>query len=288
MAHQVGHDDEEKYYFDLRKEGKVYISKLFSYDKDSPSLRNAIIVFENTSESSFGEFQGATKIRISPKGKNQVAAVVFQDSKKINRIALTSFRQTKNGTFISTIKDSFTFRDDEFQRLLEFLKSIEFIDFSNTDNFQIEDRSSQSRQKAIVDKADANLLMSIRKMTPEERAAFLNSLRGNLNNEEIELLLGRKQALEDFKKKLESGLSDEKAWQIFFEKNYWIFGYGLDYRLMQIFDREMVVGHGGTANKEKPIVDFLTTFTNFTALGCRLIKPEPQSHGGEFCESHVG
>ncbi len=31
-------------------------------------------------------------------------------------------------------------------------------------------------------------------------------------------------------------------WQDFFEREQWLFGYGLDYRMMRQFDREMTVG----------------------------------------------
>jgi len=39
-------------------------------------------------------------------------------------------------------------------------------------------------------------------------------------------------------------LSDwsEVQWQDFFEREQWVFGYGLDYRMMRQFDREMTVG----------------------------------------------
>ena len=49
----------------------------------------------------------------------------------------------------------------------------------------------------------------------------------------------------------------EADWQDFFEKQTWVFGYGLDYRIMRLFDREMVVGAGGTDNRNKPYCRFL-------------------------------
>lgn len=76
----------------------------------------------------------------------------------------------------------------------------------------------------------------------------------------------RKRGLEDFKKKLERNLSNEKTWQTFFQEHKWIFGYGLDYRFMTIFDREVSVGDGGTQNKDKPNVDFLNELSDFTVL----------------------
>jgi hypothetical protein len=194
MSASPDHSDEDRYYFDLRKEGKIYVSGLFKYSETDVPIRNVRIVFEDADTIEFAEVQSALQIRISPKGKNQVAAIVFQDNKKINRVSLVSFKEKKNGLFVSTTKDSFTFRNDEFAKLLNFLKAIEFIDFSNSDNFQIEDQYSPSGKKTIVDRSDANLIASIKEMGTLERIKFLTALGGNLSNEEIDVLLGRRQA----------------------------------------------------------------------------------------------
>jgi hypothetical protein len=58
----------------------------------------------------------------------------------------------------------------------------------------------------------------------------------------------------------------EAQWQDFFGREQWVFGYGLDYRMMRQFDREMTVGGGGTDNKNKPVIDFLMSFTDYTVL----------------------
>ena len=65
---------------------------------------------------------------------------------------------------------------------------------------------------------------------------------------------------------IERGDWAEKEWQDFFEREKWIFGYGLDYRIMRPFGREMVVGGASTDNREKPTTDFLMTFTDYTVL----------------------
>jgi hypothetical protein len=75
----------------------------------------------------------------------------------------------------------------------------------------------------------------------------------------------------------------EKQWQDFFDKQSWVFGYGLDYRVMRPFDREMTVGAGGTDNQNKPTVDYLMTFTDYTVL-VEIKKPDTamfkRSRGG--------
>ena len=58
----------------------------------------------------------------------------------------------------------------------------------------------------------------------------------------------------------------EAQWQDFFDGQQWVFGYGLDYRVMRQFGREMTVGAGGADNRNRPVVDFLMNFTNYTVL----------------------
>ncbi|TAW01656.1 DUF4263 domain-containing protein [Rhizobium ruizarguesonis] len=82
----------------------------------------------------------------------------------------------------------------------------------------------------------------------------------------MNLLLGRRQGLEEFEQQLEASQWAEAGWQDFFERESWVFGYGLDYRIMRPFDRETVVGAGGTDNRERPTVDYLMSFTDYSVL----------------------
>jgi hypothetical protein len=58
----------------------------------------------------------------------------------------------------------------------------------------------------------------------------------------------------------------EKAWQHFFGRNEWIFGFGLDYRFLGILQAETVVGSSDLAGRDAPVVDFLLGATHFTVL----------------------
>jgi Domain of unknown function (DUF4263) len=49
-------------------------------------------------------------------------------------------------------------------------------------------------------------------------------------------------------------------------KSYRAKAYGLDYRIMRQFGREMTVGGGGTDSRNKPVIDFLMSFTDYTVL----------------------
>ena len=63
--------------------------------------------------------------------------------------------------------------------------------------------------------------------------------------------------------------SEEKVWQYFFEKNQWIFGYGLDYRYQEILQREVHLSNAELDGSNTVIGDYLlgdNFFTTFVDL----------------------
>jgi hypothetical protein len=251
-------------FYQIRKEGKIYISKAFKLSQNSSETRNVKIVFEDSNIVIAGEINGLLTLRQSPKKKQQITVLVSQDDKQIKRLTLQRFDENKSGDFKTTDEHTFTFRGDEFQKLLSFLKSIEFIDFSNKDNFQIEDLSTNSGNKALIDSSEKEIIRILKTTDGSDRVELLNQIKNNLTKKDIDILLGRKEALEVFRNQLAILEWSETEWQKFFQEQKWIFGYGLDYRMMTQFDREMNLSSVGTDNKEKVIVDFLMTFTDFT------------------------
>ncbi|MDB5525175.1 MAG: hypothetical protein JWM58_2938 [Rhizobium sp.] len=110
------------------------------------------------------------------------------------------------------------------------------------------------------------LLSRIKRLDHHQRERLFCGFHADLSQSEINLILGRRQALEAFEGQLVEGEWAEAMWQDFFERQSWVFGYGLDYRIMRPFDREMVVGAGGTDNQERPTVDSLMNFTDYSVL----------------------
>lgn len=287
--HSPDLDDAE--YFKLRKAGKTYISKVFKFNQhDTERVRQVRMVIEGSDSVHFGEIEGAMCLRLTgEKRKTQVTALVTQDDQQVRRVSLQTYQSRKNDWIQGYEKEEFTFRADEFARMLIFLKQIEFVDLSNEENFQIEDISQQDGPKAIIDASDRGIVERIRQMDAAERDAVLEALRGTLTSEEVNVLLGRRKGLEIFEEHLTAGDWAETNWQDFFEREHWVFGYGLDYRIMRQFGREMVVGSGGgTDNRDKPIVDFLGTFTDYTVLveikrpDTKIFKPSKGGRAGTW------
>ncbi|NLS04332.1 DUF4263 domain-containing protein [Rhizobium sp. P32RR-XVIII] len=267
-------DDDAKF-FELRKEGKAYLSKVFEHGSINPERRRLIrTVMEGTEKVLLGEIEGSMCLRITgEKRKTQVTALVSQDDGGIRRVTLETFQNRAGDWYQGYEKDSFTFRSDEFERLLAFLESIKFIDRSNEGTFDVRDVSVGTGPKIITDASDHALLTRIRRLDPQERERLLRDVQPDLSQNEINLLLGRRQGLEEFERELAEGSWSETSWQDFFERQSWVFGYGLDYRIMRPFDREMVVGAGGTDDRDRPTIDYLMNFTDYSVL-VEIKRPE--------------
>ncbi len=260
-------DDDAKF-FELRKEGKAYLTKVFVQGSVNPERRRLIRgVIEGTERVLLGEIEGSMCLRLTgEKRKTQVTALVSQDDGGIRRITLETFQSRAGDWFEAYEKDSFTFRSDEFERLLAFLDNIKFIDRSNEERFDARDVSVGNGPKIITDASDHALLDRVRKLSPFERERLFREVQADLSQNEINLLLGRRQGLEEFERRLDNDEWPEKAWQDFFERQSWVFGYGLDYRITRPFDREMVVGGGGTDDRDRPTVDYLMNFMDYSVL----------------------
>jgi hypothetical protein len=70
-------------------------------------------------------------------------------------------------------------------------------------------------------------------MSEGQRDRLLRGLQPSLSEDEINVLLGRRQGLEEYEKQMRLGDWTEAQWQDFFEREQWVFGYGLDYRVMR-------------------------------------------------------
>ncbi len=98
---------------------------------------------------------------------------------------------------------------------------------------------------SLIFPEDAEIVSALR----ERGAASLRSIimgltlvQGvSLTEEELNVLLRRKERLAQFEKELEKG-HKESWWQDFFETNKWIFGYGLNYQILREEQSQPVYG----------------------------------------------
>lgn len=116
---------------------------------------------------------------------------------------------------------------------LKMLKKAKWNEFENSDVLLSLLKSKK------VDKKNLEELMQ----KPENFEPLKKFIENDLTAEDFVAIGYRKQQLKIFNEML-SGNFIESEWQKFFEKNEWIFGYGLDYRFIESSNREVGVGYG--------------------------------------------
>lgn len=174
-------------------------------------------------------------------------------------------------------------------QLKEFLKFISEIDLKGI---------TERRLKILDDQElDADSIRSVRTLLSKEGGAELVEVlinEGFISSKDIVNTSFRKRGLQYFKNLKNdpkywktyaaenniSSYSEEKVWQFFFEKNEWIFGYGLDYRFQQILQREVHLSDQELDGSNAVISDYLLGDKYFTTF-IELKKPSTPLFGNE-------
>jgi len=281
--------EEENYteydYFKKRKTDKIYVSKVFPYKSFSGSKfkeqRFIKKVFDKSEDNEFVKVKGEIVLRSSSSGRDQVSAIIVSDGNdKFMSFTLQKFRENPKSGLNPILESSFSFRQGEFVALLKFLSDLKFIDFEDKSRFTISDSENINNKISLlfrtpedadnlINQNDVQLISSFLSIKGSERVDLLKSLRNMvLSKEDLDILSGRKEGLELFKKELYRDEQEwnEKQWQNFFKDNPWIFGYGLDYRFLNIIQKEASVSNVDLDGKQTVISDFLLSDTRFTVL----------------------
>ena len=260
----------EAHYFTKRERrgpDVIFVSKETQFTNsisgETTSKRYIRKVLEKNEETEIVNVQGELVLRSSPGGREQIKVVVYGNDSRRMGFVIEKFRGDTGNPYKNT---SFSFNQTEFERLQEFLRLVRFVDLSNTENFQT--RISDLRRKVLVDRNEHELLETVMAALGKDRVRMLEVLRdANLSKNDIDVLSGRRDGLETFRRKLFDERDwTEKEWQSFFEKNTWIFGYGLDYRFLSILQREPAYSDSDLDGTNTVIGDFLLGSTEFTVL----------------------
>ncbi len=228
--------DSDETYFWGRSPQVTYYSKRLDQigEKDIPPKRFMYRVIEGKGGIIAMKEGKEVVLRKSHAGRYQFKATLHEDSSKISTLTF----QKWNSKNMPYAVDSFPLYGGEIDELLTFIKTCETMIFVDENGEKLPDRaqvqsSFDRRQiaKALVD--DPKLLNAV--------------LETDVKAQEIFNLARRKKELVYFKRMLEDDEFRESekmaakgrledAWQAFFERNTWIFGYGLSYMPMSKLD----------------------------------------------------
>jgi len=224
-------DDEFEIHKNKRTD-RTYISPAFinknPLTNESKSIRIVSRVIDNTEGYSFAKIKGELVIRVTSHEREELIAKFYEDDRSIFILSFQKFT-TKSGNPHNL---SFSFVGDEIRNLYDFITNIVELPLNSSASIKIDDNNLN---EILLSKERT------KKLLRDNEEIFTEIFKNDLTKSDIINLGYRKKQLKNFEKLLNDSQhfaktktlykveSDERLWQIFFEKNTWIFGYGLNY-----------------------------------------------------------
>lgn len=208
--------------------GKTYISpSLTSFNDRSRKVRIATKLLEQPTTYAYAQECGEVVLRLKDGAKTTIRAKFFEDDRGLFVLSI-------QGYTIATAKPhnaSFSFIGDEIGKLVEFLNHIQSMPLKTAGSLVIPD---EQLRRMVLSNIQARTLLQ------ENQELFAEVLRSEMTKQDVVAVGYRKKQLQIFKRLLEDdgyfellrsqkNCGPEALWQQYFEKNQWIFGYGLSY-----------------------------------------------------------
>lgn len=227
----------------MADEEKIHRNKLTNKTYISPQvptldgpLRIASKVIDSEG-AYYAKVMNEVVLRKTPSARIEIVAKFLEDDRKLTVLTLQQF----NGNNGQPHRTNFSFVGSEIPRILSFLHDIAEVEFKHSGAVNITDADLR---KLVLSKSQAASLVH------DNQEVFLEAVRAEITKDDIVALGYRKKQLGIFSellsdsnffelcKKQKSIKGDELLWQAFFEKNPWVFGYGLSYFYVTGFEEK--------------------------------------------------
>jgi hypothetical protein len=252
-------DEFENYVPQITEEDVAFNSKLeHLYNHEFGDGRFFQVIFADESEA---------HIKLAPRTLMKV--VYLKDKDDIEGFQLIKVVSGKETEKVKLSK----FNMAQLSCFLEFISSIDLKGISNR-RISLADNSL-----AVLDQETKKKISTL--LSGAEGGEIVGDLlkKGLITHHDLVNTGYRKQQLEKFRDLLHgNGLQaykveidkpntkDETAWQHFFMRNEWIFGYGLDYRFQGILQKEFHASDTSAAGRDGVIADYLLGDKRFTTF----------------------
>lgn len=216
-----------------KQTNRIYVGKSFStssLDKNGNQRKMRIMskVIDSQELAEFVDIKNELIIRKTEKGRQEIKAYFYEDTREIDRIVIQRFTSGTNKPHAI----SFAFTPNEIKEFIETFRSIYHLNIDGDEKIRVD---KDALQKILLQEDQKIEFLSKHSDLIEEFA------RKNITKSDIIALAYRKEQLKIFEellnnphffeqyKKDNNKNGSEAVWQHFFEKNQWIFGYGLSY-----------------------------------------------------------
>jgi len=196
---------------------RLYVSKSFGFPGRNTVYRYGWKRFEGGPLKELVKKGEEFVLHETDKGFQKIKARFIEDGRGITHLHIQRW-STKTG---NPIGEQVVLYGEQITRLVEFLENIRRLEIPGPAKFNVNESDLR-----LVHMSDAAALKLLRDR-PELVAEFA---RSHITTEDVVALAYRREQLSTFSQMLNRGVElSEDDWQKFFERNQWIFGYGLSY-----------------------------------------------------------
>src|ERR1700677_1672132 len=227
------------------KPGKTYISpRLDAFGQPERKVRIATKLIEQPITYAFATVKDELVLRHKEDAKTCITAKFFEDDRKTFVLSIQGYTVASNKPHNA----SFAFVGEEIGKVIEFLNHIQTMPLKTRGPTKITD---EELRRVVLSNIQARALIK------DNEELFAEVVRSEITKEDVVAVGYRKRQLQVFQQLLEDPsyfenvktrkeCSTETVWQKFFEKNPWIFGYGLSYIQLASLDEKKLeqVVHG--------------------------------------------
>lgn len=238
--------------------GKTYISpSLPAFGDKNRRVRIASKILPSEDGYEYAKERGEVVLRKKQDAATYITAKFLEDTRQTFVLTVQKFMSETGQPYGS----GFSFVGDEIGKFCEFLANIQSVDFRSRSKVNISD---EELRKLVLTTHQAKTFVS------ENQALFAEALKSEVTTEDLIAVGYRKKQLWVYENllndpsyfdnlKQKKKCSNEGLWQKYFEKNPWVFGYGLGYIFLEgLNDRKLEqVVQGHSINSHGKRVDAL-------------------------------
>ncbi len=234
-------------YDDHLRTDKLYVSRsLQAFGHPDRRVRIAKKAFHADDDFAFGTVKKETVIRHTEGARKYVKATFFEDNRGVRVLNIQGYSAATDKPHNA----SFAFVGEEIGTLVEFINTIRAMPLQ--DEASVNAFDSTLRKRILSREQAAALLNQNEKVVAEalldrSEQVLAEVLLTKVTKEDIVAVGYRKRQLDIFRRFLDEPayfrewsekleLAPEALWQRFFEKNTWMFGYGLGYLFLSALD----------------------------------------------------